>query len=107
MGYACSSLHCINDGVPLVEIEIKQRQELDTHIIKQRREFGAPVADGDMGNRDGEGCAQNEADIAKGIFAKIKHGERVGDTWTYDSVINSMFPVCDPDSNTVGYDFDA
>ena len=66
-------------GVPLVGIEIQQWQELNTHIIKQGRESFAPAADGDMRNRDGEGCAQDETDVAKGIFAGIKHGERGDD----------------------------
>ena len=63
-------------GVPLVGIDIRQGQERNTHIIKQGCESGAPVADGNMRNRDGEGCAQDETDVAKGIFARIKHRER-------------------------------
>lgn len=50
--------------VPLVGAQIKHRDQPDPQVVKERRKFGAPVADGGMRNRDIESYTQNEADIA-------------------------------------------
>lgn len=75
-------------GVPFVGIEIEQRQELNAHIVKQGRKSGTPVADRDVGNRNGKGRSQDKADVAEGIFAEIKHGERRDDEM--DGIAHSL-----------------
>ena len=75
-------------GVPFVGIEIEQRQELNAHIVKQGRKSGTPVADRDVGNRNGKGRSQDKADVAERIFAEIKHGERRDDEM--DGITHSL-----------------
>lgn len=62
-------------GVPLIGIEVEQRQELDTHVIEERGELGTPVADSNMRDFDRKDGSQDETDVAERAFAQIEHGE--------------------------------
>jgi hypothetical protein len=60
--------------VPFVRIEVQQGQELQANIVKQGREFCAPVADSGVRDVDIKGNSENKADVTERIFAKVKHG---------------------------------
>ena len=62
--------------MPFIGIEIQCRNELNGNVLKQRRKAGTPIADGGMGNMDVHGGLQDYGNVAKGIFAQIKHAQR-------------------------------
>lgn len=61
--------------VPFVGIQVKQRQELNSQVVEERRKPGTPTADCRMGNFDVKGSTQDEADIAERVFAEIEHAK--------------------------------
>ena len=60
-------------GVPLVRVEIKRRNELQSDVLEHGSEAGAPVADSCVRYLDIHHGAQNQSDIAEGILAQIEH----------------------------------
>ena len=57
-------------SIPLIWIEIQERNKLQTHIVEQGSKFNIQIADSSVRNLDIKGGKENKADIPKRVLPR-------------------------------------